>query len=239
LSIELKNVTVIYKNGTVGLDDVSVSAASGEFFFVVGVSGSGKSTLFRTIAGDTLNISTGDIKVNGFNYRNCDKKRLMEARRTIGLVFQNFRLIQSMTVDENLEFAMRCIGTTGQTIDRRIPEVLELVGLQNKMSCLPQELSGGEQQRVAIARAIINRPTILLADEPTGDLDEDMAKGIMDLFVQINAEFGTTCMVITHARSLIEAYDKRIVTIGNGKVVDDHAGRVLPFSKKEEEAAAV
>lgn len=231
-AISIKDLTVTYRNGHIGLTDVSLSIDVGELFYVVGASGSGKTTLFRSIAGDTLDISRGDLKVNGFNYRACSRARLMEARRTIGMVFQDFRLIRSMTVDENLEFAMRCIGTARPAIDRRIPEVLELVDLRDRANDLPAELSGGEQQRVAIARAIINNPSLLIADEPTGDLDHMLAREIMGLLRRINSEYGTTTMVITHARDLIEGYSNRIIRLDSGRIINEsQRPTVIPFPK--------
>ncbi len=233
MSIEIDGLTVAYKNGTIGLENATLHAAAGEFFFVVGASGSGKTTLFKTVAGETLGISTGEIKVNGYVYRSCPRRRLMEAKRTIGMVFQDFRLIQAMTVDENLEFAMRCVGAPRSLIDRRIPEVLDMMGISDKADALPNELSGGEQQRVAIARAIINHPLLVIADEPTGDLDDALAREIMDIFVRINDELKTTTMVISHARSLIEQYHKRIVTIDQAHIIEDQDPRkIIAFKPK-------
>ena len=233
MSIKLKNVTVEYKNGTVGLRNVDFKVKDGEFCFIIGTSGSGKSTLFRTISGEANDLIRGTVLVNNFNYKLCNRKKMSEARRTVGMVFQDFRLIQSMTVDENLEFAMRCVGANRDAINKRIPEVLDIVGLPHKVDSLPSELSGGEQQRVAIARAIINRPTTIIADEPTGNLDPLLAQDIMDILVHINDKLATTTIVITHARELVERYNKRVVTLSNGEIVHDGKGTYIDREEVE------
>ena len=171
-----------------------------------------------------------------------NRKNMAEARRTIGMVFQDFRLITSMNVEQNLEFAMRCINAPVAYIDRRIEEVLGLVSLSDKRYRMPAELSGGEQQRVAIARAIINRPKVLIADEPTGNLDPAMAKEIMELFVEFNETMETTTLVITHAQDLVDLYQKRVITLGNGYIIQDTGANAMPQPayeqfKKDEEAA--
>ena len=223
----MDNLTVVYKNGTVGLDSVSLTMDKGEFVFVTGRSGSGKTTLFKSISGETLDISTGGILVNKYSYRECSRKALMEARRAIGMIFQDYRLIQSMTVDENLEFAMRCVGASGTVISKRITEVLEMVDLPGKADAYPAELSGGEQQRVAIARAIINSPSLIIADEPTGDLDNDMAHQIMELLVRINEDTETTALVITHATELVSLYNKRHVVMDAGKLSEAETQKTI------------
>ena len=160
-------------------------------------------------------------------FRICNRRQKAEARRTIGIVFQDFRLIQSMTIAENLEFSMRCIGAQVQDIEQRIPEVLDLVSMREKKDCFPTELSGGEQQRAAIARAIINRPETILADEPTGNLDPILAQEIMALFIKLNETCGTTTVVITHARELVEQSAMRVITLSAGKIVSDCRGHYL------------
>ena len=227
MSIKLKNVSIEYKNGVMGVYNVDFQVKDGEFVFITGASGSGKSTLFRAISGEAQGLLSGDIVVNNYTYARCNRKQLAEARRTVGMIFQDFRLIQSMTVEENLEFAMRCVGANKASIEQRIPEVLDIVGLPHKVDSLPSELSGGEQQRIAIARAIINRPRTILADEPTGNLDPVLAQEIMDIFVKINDQIGTTSIVITHARELVERYNKRVVTLANGNIVSDDVGKYL------------
>lgn len=224
MGIKLERVSVVYKNGVVGLDNVNFTVKDGGFVFITGASGSGKSTMFRVISGEAKEELRGRVIVNNYDFAKCNRRLYAEARRTVGMVFQDFRLIRSMTVEENLEFAMRCVGANRASIERRIPEVLDIVGLLDKADALPNELSGGEQQRIAIARAIINRPTTVLADEPTGNLDPVLAREIMDIFIQINARLGTTTIIITHARELVERYKKRVVTISDGRIVSDTVG---------------
>ena len=224
--VKLRDVILIYPNGAVGLDNVSLNIDDGEFCFIIGPSGSGKSSLFHIISGEER-ASKGTVSVNNFIYAECNKRQIAEARRSIGMVFQDFRLIDSMTIDENLEFSMRCVGANRNMIEKRIPEVLEMVGLPHKMDCRPSELSGGEKQRAAIARAIINQPRTLLADEPTGNLDPSLSQDIMELFVRINEASGATTIVITHAKELVEKYQKRVVTISKGRIVHDEVGIYL------------
>ena len=217
--LEFKNVSVAYANGVEALSDVSLSVRDGEFCFVVGESGSGKSTIAKLLTGE-LRANVGTLMVNGYDMQKVKSRRLAEERRTVGKVYQDFRLISSMTVAENLEFAMQCVNATEAAIRKRIPEVLELVSLSGMEERLPAELSGGEQQRVAIARAIINRPELIVADEPTGNLDPDLAIEIMRLFVRIN-DMGTTTLVITHAKELVEMFPKRVIALQKGKIISD------------------
>ena len=217
--LEFKNVSVAYANGVEAISDVSLSVRDGEFCFVIGESGSGKSTIAKLLTGE-LRANAGTLMVNGYDMQKVKSRRLAEERRTVGKVYQDFRLISSMTVAENLEFAMQCVNATEAAIRKRIPEVLELVSLSGMEERLPSELSGGEQQRVAIARAIINRPELIVADEPTGNLDPDLAIEIMRLFIRIN-DMGTTTLVITHAKELVEMFPKRVVALRKGKIISD------------------
>lgn len=222
MSVHIRNVTQSYGNGVEGLSNLSLDIQDGEFCFITGRSGSGKSTLSKLITGE-LEPTEGKLKVNGYILNDLDNKEKAEVRRTIGMVFQDFRLITSMTINENLEFAMRCINTPPVMMEKRAQEVLELVSLRGKGDRLPSELSGGEQQRAAIARAIINKPKLIMADEPTGNLDQSLADEIMDLFMAIN-QMGTTTLVITHANELVEKYQKRVITLSNGKLIYDGIG---------------
>lgn len=220
--VDLKNVCVSYENGVEALTDFSFHADDGELCFITGESGSGKSTLSKLITGE-LKAATGDVNVNGYEMGKLKSKTLAQARRSIGMVFQDFRLINSMTVSENLEFAMRCINAPVSSIKPRIDEVLELVSMKGMGSRLPSELSGGEQQRAAIARAIINKPSLIIADEPTGNLDPTLAIDIMKLFLRIN-EMGTTALIITHAKELVDIFPQRVITIKTGRLVEDSFG---------------
>lgn len=223
--VELKGVSHEYENGVEGLKDVNLKVTDGEFCFIAGRSGSGKSTLSKLLTGE-LRATSGEVRVNGYNMGALKPRSMAEARRTIGMVFQDYRLISTMTVEENLEFAMRCVGASTSEIARRLPEVLELVGLEDKMDSMPSEMSGGEQQRAAIARAIINHPLLIIADEPTGNLDPKLAVDIMKLFQRIN-EMGTTTIVITHARELVDTFPSRVITLSLGRVVHDAFGRYV------------
>ena len=220
--VELKNVTLTYNGVVEGVSDLSLTIEDGEFCFIIGRSGSGKSTFSKLLTGE-LKPQYGTVKVNGYPMEQVRGKTKAEARRTIGMVFQDFRLIREMTAYENLEFAARCVGISGEGAEKRIADVLDLVGLSGKEDRYPRELSGGEQQRVAIARALINRPELLIADEPTGNLDPELARSIIDLFFKINA-LGTTVLVITHAKALVEQYNARVLALSDGKLVQDKKG---------------
>ena len=193
--LDIRDATVYYPSGVQGVDNLNLHVDDGEFCFITGASGSGKSTLSKLITGE-LQPDVGTVRVNGYNMSALDSKTMAEARRTIGMVFQDFRLITSMTVEENLEFAMRCIGVS-RNMEERIARVLSIVHLEGKEYRYPSELSGGEQQRVAIARAIINRPRLVIADEPTGNLDPKLAEEIIKIFVDINGIENTTCLLYT------------------------------------------
>jgi len=217
--IELTDVTKVYPNGTRALDGVSLRIKDGEFVFLVGPSGSGKSTIIKLLTAE-LRPTSGTVMVNDYELGAIKKSEVPYMRRTIGVVFQDFRLIQNKTVYDNVAFAMRVIGASEADIRKRVPYVLDLVGLGLKSRRLPDELSGGEQQRVAIARALVNNPTMIIADEPTGNLDPARSFEIMMLLEQINA-LGTTLVVVTHERELVNRFTKRVVAINEGKIISD------------------
>lgn len=217
--ISFNNVTKTYDTGTKALKGVSMDINDGEFVFLVGPSGSGKSTIIKLITGE-LHPTSGNVEVNGYHLEKIKKREIPYLRRTVGVVFQDFRLIPNKTVYENVAFAMRVIGAREKEIRKRVPYVLELVGLENKGRRHPGELSGGEQQRVAIARALINNPSMIIADEPTGNLDPERSFEIMVLLEEIN-NLGTTVLVVTHEKELVEQFTKRIIAIDGGLVVSD------------------
>ena len=220
--LKLDHVSKIYPNGTHALRDVSLTVQDGEFLFVVGPSGSGKSTILKLLTGE-VEPTQGEIQVNGFDVSKIRQKDIPYLRRTIGVVFQDFRLIENMTVYENVAFAMRVIGAREREIRERVPYVLELVGLETKTRRHPGELSGGEQQRLAIARALVNNPSTIIADEPTGNIDNNLRDDIMDLLLRIN-RLGKTVIVVTHDEELIRRYRKRTVEIRAGEIVSDRIG---------------
>ncbi len=220
--IRLKDVEMEYENGTEAIRGISLDVQDGEFVFLVGPSGSGKSTIIKLLTGEVV-PSAGRIMVNGFSVSSISEKQLPLMRRTLGVIFQDFRLIGKKTVYDNLSFVMRAVGASPKTIRERIPYVLKLVGLENKTKSYPDELSGGEQQRVAIARALVNNPATIIADEPTGNLDPERSLELMALLVRIN-ELGTTVVVVTHEKTLVDRFSKRVVTISSGKVVSDQIG---------------
>ena len=209
-------------NGTKALKGVNVRIDDGEFVFLVGPSGSGKSTLIKLITAE-IAPTEGRVMVNGFNLTNITPRQVPQMRRTLGVIFQDFRLIEKKTVYENLSFAMRAIGASNRELRRRIPYVLQLVGLDQKGDRYPGEISGGEQQRVAIARALVNNPSMIIADEPTGNLDPQRSLEIMMLLERIN-ELGTTVLVVTHEKNLVNRFTKRVVAIENGRIISDETG---------------
>ena len=217
--IDLENVTKAYATGAQALNGVTLHIDKGEFVFIVGDSGSGKSTLIKLLLKE-LEPTSGTIKVNGINLNKMKRRAIPKYRRKLGVVFQDFRLLKDRDVYENVAFAQRAIGRPTRVIRKRVPEVLQEVGLANKYKSYPDELSGGEQQRVALARALVNRPDILLADEPTGNLDPKTSEEIMALMEQIN-ERGTTVLVVTHNKDIVNAMRKRVVTMHNGKIISD------------------
>ena len=217
--IEFTDVVKSYTEGNRALNGVSMQIEDGEFVFLVGPSGSGKSTIMKLITGE-LKPTSGTVHVNGYNLERIRKREIPFMRRTLGVVFQDFRLIPNMTVYDNVAFAMRVIGAKEKEIKERVPYVLDLVGLENKSHRHPGEISGGEQQRLAIARALVNNPSTIIADEPTGNLDPERSFEIMTLLRMIN-DLGTTVMVVTHERDLVERFDKRVIAINEGVVVSD------------------
>lgn len=217
--IRLTDIHKEYQNGTKALKGVSLQIDDGEFVFLVGPSGSGKSTIIKLITAE-IEATRGKLMVNGYNLRDISEKQIPLMRRTIGVVFQDFRLIEKKTVYENIEVAMRAVGATTREIQRRIPYVLDLVGLMGKGGRLPTQLSGGEQQRVAIARALANNPSVIIADEPTGNLDPARSLEIMSLLEKIN-DMGTTILVVTHERQLVNQFNKRVIYLEEGKIVSD------------------
>ena len=217
--IEFINVEKTYEQGNKALNGVNMQIEDGEFCFLVGPSGSGKSTIIKLITGE-LKPTSGSVHVNGYSLERIRKREIPFLRRTVGVVFQDFRLISKMTVYENVAFAMRVIGAKEKEIQERVPYVLELVGLENKANRHPGEMSGGEQQRLAIARALVNNPSMIIADEPTGNLDPARSLEIMMLLQEINS-LGTTVLVVTHAQNLVDRFRKRCITIDNGVVVRD------------------
>ena len=217
--IELTNVVKTYDIGTKALRGVSMKIEDGEFVFLVGPSGSGKSTIIKLLTAEPA-PTEGCVNVNGFQLEKIRSRAIPYLRRTLGVIFQDFRLIENKTVYDNVAFAMRVIGASEKEIKKRVPYVLELVGLENKGRRLPNELSGGEQQRVAIARALVNNPSVIIADEPTGNLDPARSLEIMMLLEQINA-LGTTVMVVTHEKELVNRFTKRVVAINEGLIISD------------------
>jgi len=217
--IEFTDVTKSYIEGNHALRGITMQIDDGEFVFLVGPSGSGKSTIIKLITGE-LQPTSGTVHVNGYSLERIRKREVPFLRRTVGVVFQDFRLIENKTVFENVAFAMRAIGAGDKEINERVPYILELVGLENKARRHPNEMSGGEQQRLAIARALVNNPSTIIADEPTGNLDPERSLEIMSLLQEIN-NLGTTVLVVTHAKELVERFGKRVIAIDEGLVVHD------------------
>ena len=217
--IKVTNATKIYENGARGIQDVNLEIEKGEFAFVVGTSGSGKSTLIRLLLKET-NLTEGEIFINNENITFFSKKETPFLRRKIGVVFQDFRLLPSKTVYENVAFAMQITDASNREIRRNVPMVLSMVGLQKKSKAYPNQLSGGEQQRCALARAIVNNPPLIICDEPTGNLDPDTAWDIMSLLNDIN-DRGTTVVMATHAWDIVDAMKKRVISLKNGFIVRD------------------
>ena len=219
--IEFQNVSKTYSNGTKALQNVSLKVDKGEFVFIVGSSGAGKSTFLKLIMGDEK-ANSGEITVNGKKLSTLRNRDIPYLRRTMGIVFQDFRLIDTMTVYENVAFAMHVVGAAPKNIRKRVPYILGLVGLQNKAKCLPAELSGGGRQRVSLARALVNNPEMIIADEPTGNIDPALSYEIVDLLSEINRR-GTTVLMVTHEHNLVKHFHRRVVQIHDGQVVADSA----------------
>ncbi|MBQ4105124.1 MAG: cell division ATP-binding protein FtsE [Clostridia bacterium] len=217
--IEFRNVSKVYPTGTHALNKASLTIDKGEFVFIVGSSGAGKSTFLKLIMREEIPTS-GTIIVNGMQLDKLRHRQVPMLRRTMGIVFQDFRLIDKMTVYDNVAFAMRAIGASTKAIKKRVPYILELVGLEAKAQSYPSELSGGEQQRVGLARALVNNPKMIIADEPTGNIDPEMSFEIMELLSEINKR-GTTILIVTHEHELVESFGRRVITIDKGVVVSD------------------
>ena len=216
----MQNVRKVYdSSNTLALDDVSLTINDGEFVFLVGPSGSGKTTLMKLITGE-LRPTSGTVVINDYDMSTIRRRKLPKMRRTLGVVFQDYRLIENMSVYDNVAFAMRVVGAPNKEIKKRVPYILELVGLEGREKRMPNELSGGEQQRVAIARALVNSPRMIVADEPTGNLDPARSLELMLLLEKIN-EMGTTVLVVTHEKELVNAFNKRVITIDSGNMVSD------------------
>ena len=221
--IEFRNVSKIYDTGTEAVQNATFTIDKGEFAFLVGTSGSGKSTLIKLILKEE-EVSRGNIIINGKDITYLKPRRVPYLRRSMGVVFQDFRLLPDKTVYENVAFAMRIVKATQKHIRRQVPMVLSLVGLSNKAKMYPNELSGGEQQRVALARALVNNPSMIIADEPTGNLDPETSWDIMNLLNEINAR-GTTVVMATHAKDIVDRMKKRVIEINQGVIVrDDRKG---------------
>ena len=235
--VQMNGVKMVYESSnTLALDDVSFTINEGEFVFLVGPSGSGKTTISKLITGE-VKATEGTIDVNGFDMMAIRRRRLPKLRRTLGVIFQDFRLIDKMTVYENVAFAMRIVGKSNSEIRKRVPQVLELVGLEGREKRSPAELSGGEQQRVAIARALVNNPSMIIADEPTGNLDPARSLDLMLLLEKIN-ELGTTVLVVTHEKELVNAFDKRVISLENGKIIGDGMDGYYGYEGEQTPAAA-
>ncbi|MGK0466802.1 cell division ATP-binding protein FtsE [Clostridium sp.] len=222
--IQFKKVTKIYDNNVIALSNIDVTIERGEFVFLVGPSGAGKSTFIKVLLKE-VEPTTGSIILNDINVTKLTRKKTPFYRRKIGVVFQDFRLIDTLNVYENVAFAMRVIESTAKDIKKKVPLVLDLVGLSKKHMAFPHELSGGEQQRVSLARAIVNNPTILIADEPTGNLDPETASEIMGILNDIN-KTGTTIIMATHAKNIVDTMKKRVIAIEKGVIArDEQRGR--------------
>ena len=217
--IEFKGVHKTYDNGTKALSDINIRIDKGEFVFIVGDSGAGKSTFLKLIMHEET-PTAGELIVNNYQFSKLKRRQIPYMRRTMGIVFQDFRLIQSMNVFDNVAFAMRVIGASQREVRKRVPYILGLVGLQDKARFFPSELSGGEQQRVGLARALVNNPSMIVADEPTGNIDPTMSYEIVELLTEINRR-GTTVLMVTHEHDLVHKFPHRIIEIHDGCVISD------------------
>lgn len=217
--IEMYGVWKVYENGNDALQNIDIKIGRGEFVYVVGPSGAGKSTFIKLMYREER-PTKGQIYINGINVDKVKERKIPQIRRNIGVVFQDFRLLPRMTSFENVAFAMEVVETPRKRIEQRVRELFELVGLEDRMDAYPDELSGGEMQRVAIARAMANKPSVIIADEPTGNLDPETSWGIMELFEEIN-DLGTTVVMATHNRDIVNQMKKRVVAIENGQIVRD------------------
>ena len=229
--IDFENVSKTYPNGTNALHNVSLHIDKAEFVFIVGASGAGKSTFLKLIMREETPTS-GEITINGNRLSKLKKRHVPYLRRHMGIVFQDFRLIDKMNVFDNVAFAMRAVGENTATVKKRVPYVLDLVGLKDKMKCKPSELSGGEQQRVSLARALVNNPEIIVADEPTGNIDPELSHEIIELLTRINS-MGTTVLVVTHEHELVREFNQRVITIDKGEVISDSATMQRVYAETE------
>lgn len=220
--IEFRGVSKTYTTGTHALEDVNITINNGEFVFVVGSSGAGKSTFMKLIMREEK-ANTGKIVVNGFNLTEMSRKNVPMLRRTMGIVFQDFRLIPNMNVFQNVAFAMHVVGSSGRDVRREVSKALSKVGLGHKARSMPSQLSGGEQQRVGLARALVNSPDLIIADEPTGNVDPNMSYEIVNLLTEINKK-GTTILMVTHDHNLVRDFQHRVIMLDGGKIVADNAG---------------
>lgn len=218
--IEFKNVSKVYSNGTKALNNVNIKIEKGEFVFVVGASGAGKSTFLKLMMREEVPTS-GSIKIKDYDLVKMKKRQIPYFRRNMGIVFQDFRLIPTMDVYNNVAFAMRVVNARKKEIRKRVPYVISIVGLASKARCMPNELSGGEQQRVGLARALVNNPSIIIADEPTGNVDPNMSYEIVELLTEINRR-GTTVIMVTHEHQLVRDFGRRVIMIEHGHIVADN-----------------
>lgn len=223
--IKFDHVCKSYENGTMALDDLSFGMEDGEFAFLVGPSGSGKSTIIKLLTGEIF-CTSGSVMVNGYDMNTIRPRKMPKLRRTMGIIFQDFRLIDNKNVFDNVALAMWVMGAQKKDIKERVDYVLELVGLSGRQKCMPKELSGGEQQRVAIARALVNNPRLIIADEPTGNIDPERSSELMTLLIKIN-ELGTTVLVVTHEKDLVNQFARRVIRIVDGRLASDEKGWYL------------
>ena len=219
--IEIKNCYKVYKNGVAAVADLTLSINKGEFVFVIGASGSGKSTLIKMLYREEK-PTKGTVEIGGINVGKLRNRTVYKLRRKLGIVFQDFKLLPKLTVYENVAFALECLGMKGSEIRPKVIKALDHVGLKDKLRSFPNELSGGEQQRVCIARAIVNNPKLLICDEPTGNLDPKTSKGIMDVLETINKELGTTIIMATHDKDIVNRMKKRVIVLDSGILSEDH-----------------
>ena len=233
--IELKNVSMIYPNGNAALRNIDLTIEDNEFVFVVGQSGAGKTTLTKLLIAEER-VSDGEMYVNDFKMHRLRRYKIPKLRRSIGMVFQDFRLFDNKTVYENVAFAMRVVGARPSEIKKRVPHVLSLVGLAHRAKSYPDKMSGGERQRIAIARALVNNPDIIIADEPTGNIDPEMSKQIFELLMRIN-KMDKTIIVVTHDHNMVNYYNKRVIKIENGHIVSDTPAKAAPVAVTQEPEA--
>jgi cell division transport system ATP-binding protein len=221
-AVELRDATVVYPGGNVGVDGASVAIERGEFAFLVGPTGCGKSTFIRLLLRE-IEVSRGQVLIAGRDIGALPRKRIPKLRRNIGVVFQDYKLLPNRTVYDNVAYSLQVIGESRSTIKSKVPQILRMVGLSTKLNNYPDELSGGEQQRVSLARAFVNQPPLLLADEPTGNLDPETSLGIMQLIYRVNRA-GTTVIVATHDSEMVDRMRRRVIEMSEGRVVRDEAG---------------